>query len=237
MKISIDIKHLIFISLGFVLFTIIGTVSHEFGHIIVAKSLGYETTLHYGSMNYHNSSFQKNIIEIYNQNKTEIENGTEFKQKTEYENGVKKLTNDILLVRIGGPLQTVITGIIGLIIIFWRRKKINEYRLKLFDWLAVFLSLFWLREVFNLTMSIGSELIKPDGSYFGGDEKKISELLNLWSGTVSCVLGIIGLFISIFIVFRIVPKHLRLTFVAGGFLGGIFGFILWMNILGSKILP
>jgi hypothetical protein len=82
-----------------------------------------------------------------------------------------------------------------------------------------------------------SELIKPDGNYFGGDEKKISELLNLWNGTVSCVLGIIGLFISIFIVFRIVPKHLRLTFIAGGFLGGIFGFILWMNILGPKILP
>jgi len=59
----------------------------------------------------------------------------------------------------------------------------------------------------------------------------------LWSGTVSSVLGIIGLFISIFIVFRIVPKHLRLTFIAGGFLGGIFGFILWMNILGPKILP
>jgi len=237
MKISIDIKHLIFITLGFVLFTIIGTVSHEYGHIIVAKSLGYETTLHYGSMNYNNSTFKKGIIEIYNQNKVEIENGIEFEQKAEYENGVKKLTNDILLVRIGGPFQTIVTGIVGLIIIYFRRKKIKEYGLKLFDWLAVFLSLFWLREVFNLTMSIGSELIKPDGSYFGGDEKKISELLNLWNGTVSCVLGIIGLLISIFVVFKIVPKRLRLTFVAGGFLGGIFGFILWMNILGPKILP
>lgn len=237
MKISIDIKHLIFITLGFVLFTIIGTISHEYGHILVAKSLGYETTLHYGSMNYDNSSFKKEIVEIYNQNKTEIENGTEFKQKDEYENGVEKLTNDILLVRIGGPFQTIITGIIGLIIIYVRRKKIKEYGLKSFDWFAVFLSLFWLRQVFNLTMSIGSELIKSDGSYFGGDEKKISELLNLWNGTVSCALGIIGLLISVFIVFRIVPKYLRLTFIAGGLLGGIFGFILWMNILGPKLLP
>ncbi|MGV6832650.1 MAG: hypothetical protein ACWA5P_13945 [bacterium] len=79
---------------------------------------------------------------------------------------------------IGGPLQTIITGIIGLII-FWRRKKINKNGLRLFDWLGVFLALFWLRQVFNLTISIFSELIKPDGSYFGGDEKKISELLIL----------------------------------------------------------
>jgi hypothetical protein len=237
MKNSIDIKHLIFIILGFVLFTVIGTVSHEFGHIIIAKSLGYETILHYGSMNYDNSNYKKRIVEIYNQNKTEIENGTEFKHKAEYEKGVKKLTNNILLVRIGGPLQTITTGIIGLIIIYWRRKKIKEDGLKLFDWFAIFLSLFWLREVFNLSMSIGSELIKPDGSYFGGDEKRISELLNLWNGTVSCLLGIVGLIISAYIVFKVLPKKLRLTFILGGFLGGIFGFILWMNILGPKILP
>ena len=62
MKISIDIKHLIYFSLGFVLFTIIGTVSHEYGHIIVAKSLGYETTLHYGSMN----SYPKGYLEDEN---------------------------------------------------------------------------------------------------------------------------------------------------------------------------
>ena len=62
MKISIDIKHLIYFSLGFVLFTIIGTVSHEYGNIIVAKSLGYETTLHYGSMN----SYPKGYLEDEN---------------------------------------------------------------------------------------------------------------------------------------------------------------------------
>ncbi|MBQ4804674.1 hypothetical protein J8L88_17565 [Aquimarina sp. MMG015] len=237
MKISIDIKYLMFITLGFVLFTIIGTVSHEFGHILIAKSLGYQTTLHYGSMSYDNSDFKKKIVEIYNQNKIEIDQGTDFVDKKEYEEGVKKLTNDILLVRMGGPLQTTVTGIVGLMIICWRRKKSNDYQLKFLDWLAIFLSLFWLREVFNLTMSIGSELIKPDGSYFGGDEKKISELLNLWNGTVSFSLGIIGLLVTMFVLLKVVPKQLRFTFILGGFLGGVFGFIFWMNILGPEILP
>jgi len=237
MKLTIEIKHVIFITLGFILFTIIGTVSHEFGHVIVAKSLDYDTTLHYGSMNYDDSHFKKRIVKIYTENKTEIEKGSSFQDKAEYEKGVEKLTTDILLVRIGGPLQTIITGVIGLLIIYCRRKKIKEFGLKLLDWLAIFLSLFWLREVFNLIMSVTSEFINPKGSYFGGDEKLISELLNLWSGTVSLVLGVIGFGISVFIVFKIVPKHIRLTFVIAGFIGGISGFILWMHFLGPKILP
>ena len=133
MKIRISIKHFIFITLGFILFTIIGAIKHEYGHIIVAKNHGYETTLHYGSMTYDNSDYKNKIVKIYNQNKTEIESGAEFKQKLEYEEGVKKLTNDILIVRIGGPLQTIITGIIGLIIIYWRRKKVKKHGLKLVD--------------------------------------------------------------------------------------------------------
>ncbi len=234
---KIFIRKLIFICIGFILFTIIGTISHEYGHILTAKYLGYETTLHYASMNYDNSEYENEIIEIYNQNKVNIANGNEFKDKVKYEEGVKKLSNDALLIRIGGPLQTITTGIIGLIVVSYRRKKINRYGLKFFDWLAVFLSLFWLREVFNLFMSIISGLIDTNGSYFGGDEKVISELLNLWEGTFSCILGVIGIVISIFVVFRVVKQPLRLTFITGGFLGGVLGFILWMNFLGPILLP
>ena len=53
MKISINIKYLFVFSILFILFTVIGTVSHEYGHMAVAKYLGYETVLHYGSVNYY----------------------------------------------------------------------------------------------------------------------------------------------------------------------------------------
>jgi len=250
MKIKIDIKYLKFITLGFVLFTIIGTISHEFGHIIVAKSLGYETTLHYGSMECYPKGYldDKDVIAFKNLTKDymNIEYKSwpkEVKEKVEeYNNLLQKRywnekSNNGLLVTIGGPLQTTLTGTFGLFILIWRRKYIYKNGLKSLDWLAIFLSLFWLREIFNLVTSIGGELISPNGNWFGGDELHISKSLNLWSGTISLILATIGTVIAIYVIFRIIPKKTRQTFILSGFIGGIVGFILWMNIIGPKILP
>lgn len=233
----IDIKRLLILSFTFILFTAIGTVSHEYGHIIIAESLGYDTTLHYGSMNYNNSHLSDELYEIYNNNKTEINNGADFDKKAEYKNLIEKLTTDDFLITLGGPLQSTITGTIGLLILLWRRKKIRFNRLKSNDWLAVFFSLFWLREVFNLVMFVGNEIMSPNGNYFGGDEKIISEFLKLGSGTFSIILGIIGFAVSLIVILRFVPNRLRLTFILSGLIGGILGYILWMNILGPKLLP
>ena len=49
---TLDPKLLLYLVLSFILATIVGTLSHEGGHIAAAKYYGYETTLHYGSMNY-----------------------------------------------------------------------------------------------------------------------------------------------------------------------------------------
>jgi uncharacterized membrane protein len=86
-------------------------------------------------------------------------------------------------------------------------------------------------------MYIGSEFINPNGSYFGGDEQKISMLLNLYPGTVSLILGGIGIAVTSYIVFKVIPNKLRLTFILSGLIGGVTGFILWMNIIGPKVLP
>ena len=233
----IDIRNLLIFSLTFVIFTIIGTISHEYGHIIVAESLGYETTLRYGSMSYKDSEANDKLFKIFDKNRITIENNLDFDQKTEYENLSNKLKSERFLVTLGGPLQTIITGTIGLIFIFFRRKRIDQNGLRIIDWLAVFLSLFWLREVFNVVISIGNELISPNGTYFAGDEKNISEFLNVWNGTVSIILAIIGLAISLYIIFSIIPKNIRITFILSGFIGGIVGFILWFDYLGPVLLP
>ena len=250
MKISIDIKHLIFITLGFVLFTIIGTVSHEYGHIIVAKTLGYETTLHYGSMNSYPKGYSndKDVIAFKNLTKDYVDVKydswpKELKDKAqEYKNILEKRywnekSNNDLFITIGGTLQTTLTGTIGLLILIWRRKIICKKGMRTLDWLVVFLSLFWLREVFNLVTSIGGELISPNGTWFGGDELYISRDLNLWSGTIPIILATIGTVIAIYVVFKIIPKKIRLTFILSGFVRAIMGFILWMHIIGPKILP
>lgn len=250
MNIPSNIKSLLILTIGFILFTVIGTISHEYGHIIVAKSFGYETTLHYGSMNYLPKGYleDKDVIAVRDLTKdyVDIEYDSwpkDIKEKTEEYNNIlqkrywNKKSNSGLLVTVGGPLQTTLTGTIGLLILLWRRKSIYKNGLKVLDWLAIFLSLFWLREIFNLVTSIGVELISPNGTWFGGDELYISQSLNLWSGTISLILATIGTIIAIYVVFRIIPKKIRLTFILSGFIGGIVGFILWMNIIGPKILP
>ncbi|WP_445159399.1 hypothetical protein [Mesohalobacter salilacus] len=234
----------------FIVFTVIGTVSHEYGHIVVAKYFGYETSLHYGSMNYYPKGYlQDEDLEAYktlteDYRNIEYENWpNEVKEKaSEYINTLEERywnekSNKGLFITIGGPSQTILTGIIGLIILFLRRKSIQIKGLKIIDWLAIFFGLFWLREIFNLIHSFASELISPSGKWFGGDEYYISNDLNLWSGTIPIILGVIGLLVSVYIVFKIVPKNLRLTFILSGLLGGISGFIIWMNIIGPKILP
>jgi hypothetical protein len=167
----------------------------------------------------------------------------EIKEKAEEYNDIlekrywNEKSNDGLFITIGGPLQTTLTGTIGLLILIWRRKIIYKNGMRTLDWLVVFLSLFWLREVFNLVTSIGGELISPNETWFGGDELHISQELNLWSGTIPIILATLGIAVAIYVVFKIIPEKIRLTFILSGIIGGITGFILWMNIIGPKILP
>jgi hypothetical protein len=41
----------------FMFIPIVGTISHELGHVWMAKILGYHTQLHYGSMDWHNETY------------------------------------------------------------------------------------------------------------------------------------------------------------------------------------
>ena len=75
---------------------------------------------------------------------------------------------------------------------FFRRKIIKHDRLSFLDWIAVFLSLFWLREVFNLTMSVLIGIFNANTDYFGGDEAIISEMLELPAGIIPIILGLCG---------------------------------------------
>ncbi len=215
------------------IFTIIGTISHEYGHIIVAKSYGYKTHLHYGSMGSNIKKDYEELNEFHKKNKVLISSKDNSKEKTKFNNRLKQLNTKSFWIIVGGPAQTIFTGFLGLFILYFRRK--NKL-FQLIDWLAVFLSLFWLREVFNLLTGVINGLFFK-GKYFGGDEYFLSEHLELPIGFVSIVLGVIGFSISVFVVFIKIPKHYRLTFIISGLIGGLSGFYLWYNIFGPKLLP
>ncbi len=228
-----NIKHFIYFTFAFILFTIIGTLTHEYGHILVAKSLGYKTTLHYGSMNYNNKEALRNLDLFYSLNEGKIKSENSSNEKKEFKNILKENRKKGFWITVGGPTQTIITGFFGLFILSFRKKD-NSF--KFMDWLAVFFSLFWLREVFNLVTGLIHGLFL-NGNYFGGDEYGISNYLGVPVGTFSIILGIIGLFISIYIVFKIIPKKIQFTFILSGLVGGLSGFYVWFLILGPKLLP
>ncbi len=237
MDTQISIKNVTLFSLAFILFTAIGTLSHEYGHIAVANFLGYKTTLHYGSMNYDSDELNNELFRLYTDNKTAIENGEDFEERTEYRRVSRKTGYDYFFITLGGPLQTMLTGTIGLAILYWRRRKTAINGFQLVDWLAVFLSLFWLREVFNVVMSVGGELLSPDGHFFGGDERNLSKHLHLWEGAIPISLAIIGLTVSTIVIFKFIPPRYRRTFILSGLIGGSAGFVLWMYGVGPILLP
>lgn len=229
----------IWIFLGFVAFTVIGTLTHELGHIAMAKALGYNTTFHYGSMNYDSKEIPKDIKEIAQRNKNAISKGENFPGKDRWEEVRNDRIKDRFLISLGGPLQTMVTGTIGLFFLYRRKDSIKKTGLKFADWILIFLSLFWLRELSNLMMGVIRSILHGHFNPFLGrsDEIRLARHLDIWEGSVSLPLAIVALAVGLYVIFRIIPKSLRFTFILAGFFGGLFGFWFWLMWLGPIVMP
>lgn len=229
---------LLSIFVGFVAFTIIGTLTHEMGHIALAKFQGYETHLGYGYM-YPISPNEKEITAIYLNNDEAIEEGRDFPDKPKWEALVETENKHGFWITLGGPLQTILTGTIAFVILYRRKNRIASGPLKFADWILIFLSLFWLREVANPLKRLLSSTMRGNPSLVGGggDEAHLERYLDLWEGTITLPLAFIALVIATYVMFKIIPKPLRFTFILSGFLGGIIGFCFWFYWAGPILLP
>lgn len=231
----------------FILFTIIGTLTHELGHITVAKVLGYETELSYGSMIYYSKGYNedKDIQLLQEMNATyettEFE-ALEDRVKKDYKALLSKIEKKFphnkkysFWVTLGGPLQTIVTTLIGLYILYRRESK-YRYIYKLIDWLGVFLGLFILREAFN-TITGSVSLMLFNKTEFYGDEFRISRYLELNQWIIPIITAIISLLITLYIIFKVIPLRYRFSFIVAGLIGGSLGYVIWFNYLGKIILP
>ena len=234
------------IVLLFILFTIIGTLLHEFGHIAVAKYFNYETKLYHNSMTHWPKGYVEdadyvelqNILEKY---EYEIINEIDFEAK---ERGVfleetlnKKYPineNHDMLVILGGPIQTILTSFLGLFILWYRDSK-NKFDLGKYDWFAVFLSLFILRQIFNVVSSLYS-LIFNGITDFYGDEFRVSRHLidNQW--VLPLLAMLIGSLIVWYVLFKVIPKRYQFSFILSGLIGGTIGYLVWFGFLGKIII-
>lgn len=233
MQIIILKNEIFYFSTCFVFLTIFGTIHHELGHIVIAKLLGYDTILHYSSMEW-NSDIKKSITDFYIKNESIIIEMRPFQNSIQYYKKLDKIYYDEFLIVLGGVLHTIITGSIAFFLLVFN-KKIKSRRI-LF-WFLVFLSLFWSREIFNLFKGALQFIFKKSSSLFWGDELKISTYLNLFEGTVSILLGIIGLLILSVVFFKIIPIKYRLSFIFSALIGSFIGYVLWMILVGPLILP
>lgn len=233
MKFTLQPRLLIYLILGFILATIIGTVTHELGHIAMAKRLGYETKLHYGYMNYTGKKHTK-LENYYDSHKKQIQTpdtpeGKEFKKMFD------EVENESFIIILGGPIQTMVTGTLGFLMIWFNRKKIKD-QLTFLQWTFVFLALFWSRQIFNFFFSCIFLLMRKKFPV-QGDEPRISRYLEIPIWSFGLITAIIGTAVVSYVIFFLIPKKQRLTFITAGITGSGIGYILWMKILGPVILP
>lgn len=207
LPITIHRSLLLMLILTFILFTVIGTLSHEMGHYILAVLAGYEPHFGYGYVDWSTDDYSQ----------------------------INTFWDD--LITLGGPVQTMLTGSIGLgYILIHKEKFTSQNALSFPQWLWIFMALFWLRQPTNLMIWIGKYLYYGRLSYTSDEvELAIRYHLSLWS--IICATGIVGFLVASYISFFIIPKKERLTFILGGLIGGVLGYILWLEILGPIWMP
>jgi len=205
---NMDKKLFIGLFFSFIAATIIGTLSHEFGHYIVAKYQGYDARINYSAT---------------------------FWQSPDPEHPI--IPSCPIAMALGGPIQTMLTGTIGLVLLLLYRKKFYQAdKLSLGQWLIIFLSLFWLRQTANFCMWLTGYLLNGRFST-GDDEIRIATYFDLPIWSIISITAIIGAFVLAVITFKFIPSRQRTTFLMAGLLGGIAGFYFWLIQFGKYIMP
>jgi hypothetical protein len=234
---DVNFKLFLSISLGFIGFTVIGTLSHELGHCMAAKYLGMTNIeLHYGSMNYDdpNSDYERELYALYEQ---EIKEYKDFPKKAEYDKLIGGIKHNSFIITASGPLQSMLTGTIGLIVLIFYGKKFKDNNsIKFIGWLFIFLSLFWLRQSANFIVGF-TKFIFNGHKWGHSDEIKLARYLHLPPYSMSLFTAIIGIVILAWLSIVYIPKKDLKPFILGGLIGGILGYLLWLNWLGEYILP
>lgn len=233
---NINLKTFVYLTLTFIVITVVGTITHELGHYTVAKSLGRTATIHYKSVSMENDSLITYFNDTFQKYSYEIKNKTDFPGKEKYFNSIKKFQEESFWITLCGPLQTIITGTIGLFLLFFLQKKhFKNNKVTIVGWVFIFMSLFWLRQTANLFISLFYYFLKGKIS-FKGDEAKLALHLKLNTWSIEIITGLIGVIVLI-IVLKQLPKKIIFTFLLAGCVGGVLGFYLWLIKFGQYIMP
>lgn len=219
-------------------FTVAGTLSHEGGHFLVARALGYNASLHYGFTDPGENETERALQQYYERWGSTGKVDSNTIRQTNFVQLIEKRKQENKLFILGGPVQTMLTGCIGfLLLIIYRKNIIGKQVLNTRQWLLIFLSLFWLRQVANAMMGLFIFLAGRSVENANADEIKLAFYFNVPSMSIVAGTALIGLIISLIVIFVFVPVRQRITFIAAGLAGGIIGFIGWFGFAGPWVMP
>jgi hypothetical protein len=219
-------------TLIFIMMVPVGTLTHESAHWITARYFGNHTELHYASVSYHGET-QKKFLEVIEAYSIDGDSWSQ-EQKQSYKSAVRNYILEGKAITLSGPLQTLLTGLIGCLILLIRRKSQLNGIFTSVDWLAVFLTLFLSRFAANATHHFIAGFL---GFKSSGDEDKLASLHQVNPNVLYAVLWISSVSILSYLTFKIIPKDKLKPFLIGGALGCSIGWVLWMYLLGPFLLP
>lgn len=193
---------------AFIAATVIGTLTHEIGHYVAAKLLGHDAHLHYASTSWRLT-----------------------------ENNQDRNLLDRFLILISGPVQTMLTGTIGLVILcIFRQSFYSVNRLSIIQWIVIFVTLCWSRQVANFAIWIENLLLNSNYRS-NNDEIIIARHLQIPEGIILTTSALIGSIILNLIIFKFIPDRQRLSFLMAGLFGSLVGYILWIELIGRHAIP
>jgi hypothetical protein len=232
---EVDTRLLWILSGLFIAFTVIGTITHECGHALVARHYGYRPHIGYAYTNY-DVSQEARLDSLWARYGTEITSRLYFPDSTFFWNAERGMASKNIRITWGGPVQTMLTGTVGvlLLLILWRRYRRAE-RLSGGLWLIVFSALFWLRQTTNFMLAMAGWLFTGHLSN-SADEVQLARAYGLPGYSISGFTGASGINI-LGVVYCAIPEKQRLTFLLGGLTGGTIGYVLWLQLLGPIIMP
>jgi hypothetical protein len=222
---------------SFIAATVIGTLTHELGHYAIAKYYGYHPKINYQSVQWVDTKEQAFMRSTYTKYQDDIRAGKAFPQKEKFDQIRAGNRKNGFWIILGGPLETMLTGTIGLLFLFISRRKFQSSDpLTLLQWILVFMSLFWLRQTANWFTGFWSYLVK-NPFIPRGDEFRIALALHLPLWSVITATAVLGAAVLTLVVFKIIPLRQRLTFLLAGLAGGVSGYLLWIVWFGKYIMP
>jgi len=227
----------LFLFMGFILAVVAGILSHECGHWLAGRYFGFkDQTIGYNYTHY--GTPDKNWLRrdsILSRLNSEINFGHNA-PRDEYDKLIKEKKRDTFRITAGGPIQTMLAGTIGLIFLFlYRRKFAGADKLLFAQWLVIFLSLFWLREIFDVVVAMIR--LCAGRPWMAGDEFVMANYLHLPTWSIFIASAIVSLMVLWLVIFRFVPARQRFTFIVAGLTGGLTGAYLWLVLLGPKLMP